>query len=41
MLILPGTWVAEIGGLQFEAGINKKLVRSFLKEQAWCGGTQL
>jgi hypothetical protein len=34
----PSQLEVEIGGSQFEANPGKKLMRPYLKEQAWCVG---
>jgi hypothetical protein len=39
--INPSTSEAKKRGLQFGVGLGKKLVRSYLKEQAGCGGSPM
>jgi hypothetical protein len=33
MLVVPVTWEVEIGGLQFEASLGKKLVGTYLQNK--------
>jgi hypothetical protein len=39
MSAIPVIWEVEIGGLWLKERLGKKLLRLYLKKQAWCGCT--
>jgi hypothetical protein len=41
MVVIPAIWETEIRRSQFEASLDKRLVRPYLEEQTKCGSTHL